>query len=73
MESVIKHHQVAIYGLRSFPLLYDDDTDLMTDPWTQLLHIHRHISQSIVVDPASENLIDLRNRLPKAFGSCSLS
>ena len=71
VESVVKLHQIAVYRPWPLPLLYDNDTNFMTKPLTQFLHKRCHISQGVVVDPASEDLIDLRYCLPDISGNCS--
>ena len=59
MEDLTVPSKVLLDSFRFLPLLYHDDPYSVPDPLPSQIHKAFHVTNTIVVDPSSHNLIDL--------------
>ena len=62
MGVLIQLHQVSVYRPRLFPLFQDDYPHFVPHPLRELLKKSFHAADSEIVDPASDDLVELGKR-----------
>ena len=53
--------KITLYGFGLFPSFHHNDPDSVPEPLTCKIHEPFHVSNSVIVDPASHNFINLVN------------